>query len=829
MRAQLTRHVSRRLLANRALAVLPICPSLARPAFRAYPLVCRVARVNQRRAFFQLFQKPPRVLKEVESEPGYETFLRYSAAARNHTRPPLVSELVAAWREFFGYKAKNGRVVNSTQADCALRVLLYLHRSEGSEGSQGSEGSEGSEGTDNAQLSADDLRLARDCLSKPPRDSVDKHLKLSRLLYREIRRKVLGIQARPFHDVKWEVQRKTMEAPGYAKDFYPLLSALAQFGQAIEAKEMLLEYWRNLEDSKLATNRSLHLWMPVIRGLAREGHQKELLNIVSQAQKSGLEFDPSMHGVVSTFFAQQNNVSQTKHWFQKSISNELPPAPATYYEILKFALRNDQKEWAEGIFQNLLSRLESGPLRGHKSCWDTAFQWAVLLHGKGNEHLEHMFQVAYEQTKNTPSSQPNIGSINGLLKVAIEKKDPYMAERFVSLSKKLGFTPNFKTYILQIEYRMLANDLDGAYRAFQALQNQEETYKDREVPILNHFIRALCEATKPNYERVLEVTSYLEQRHVTLEPETVAAICLAFLKNDETFEVMDTLSLHTLHYSIDERRMVCRTFVDYCLDDNNSTARVWDAYTLLRQFFPELEVEDRLLIMDAFFDRRRSDMACHVFSHMRSHPNQSYHPNERIYVHALQGIGRSPDPDSLRMIHNMLKMDTTIQPNTLLYNGLMIAYIACGAPHRALEYWEEITRSPEGPSYATLELVFRAYQITSRGDGPTRELWQKIRKLDIEVPVDVYVAYVTSLAAHSHIEDVKDLLDKMEEEVGAQPNARTLAYIINAFRLRHLRDEFEEWAKQDYRAAWEKMKHQFRRRKADIGAPRYMIMRPWKA
>ncbi|KAI0601291.1 complex I intermediate-associated protein [Biscogniauxia sp. FL1348] len=820
MRAQLTRHVLRRRLANRASAVLLVRPSLVRPALRPYPLACRAVRVNQRRTFFQLFQKPPRVLKEVETEPGYETLLQYGAAVRNDTRPPSVSELVAAWREFFGYKAKNGRVVNSTQAKCAHQVLLYLHRSETSEAP---------EGTDNTQLSVDDLRLARDCLSKPPRDSVDNHLELSRALYREIRRKVLGIQARPFNDVEEEVRRKTLEAPGYGKDFYALLSALAQFGRAIEAKELLLEYWKKLESFKLATNRSLHMWMPVIRGLAKEGHQKELLYIVSQAQKVGLEFDPSMHGVVSTFFAQRDNVVDTKHWFEKSISNELPPAPATYYEILKFCLRNDQKEWAEGIFQNLLSRLESGPLLGHKSCWDTAFQWAVLLHGKGNEHLERMFQVAYEQTRDTPSSQPNIGSINGLLKVAIEKNDPYMAERFISLSKKLGFKPNFKTYILQMEYRILANDLDGAYAAYQALQSEEETYKDREIPILNRFIRALCEATKPKYDRVLEVTSYLEQRHVTLEPETVAAICLAFLKNDETFEVMDTLSLHTLHYSIDERRMVCRTFVDYCLDDNNSTARVWDAYTLLRQFFPELEVEDRLLIMDAFFDRRRADMACHVFSHMRTHANPSYRPDERIYARALQGIGRSADPDSLKMVHNMLKMDTTIQPNTLLYNGLMIAYTACGAPHKALDYWEEITRSPEGPSYETLELVFRAYQITSKGDGPTRELWQKIQKLEIDVPMNVYVAYVTSLAAHSHIEDVKDLLDKMEDEIGVRPDAKTLAYTINAFRLRHLRDEFENWAKQDYRAAWEKMRSKYRRRKADIGAPRYMITRPWKA
>ncbi|KAI5926936.1 complex I intermediate-associated protein [Camillea tinctor] len=817
MRAQLTRHVLRRLLANRASAVLSTRPGLARPTLRAHPVVCRVAGVHQRRTFFKLFQKPPRVLKELEAEPGYDTLLRYGAAANNSTRPPTASELVTAWREFFEYKAKNGRVVNSTQATCALRVLRYLFRTENSDEA------------DNAQLSADDLRLARDCLTKPPRDNFTEHLKLSRALYSEIRRKALGFRARPFDNIRMKVKLKNLEAPGYAKDLYPLLSALAQYGEALEARDLLLEYWSKLKESKLDSNRSLHMWMPVIRGLAKEDRQEELLDTVSQAQKAGLDFDPAMHGVVSTFFARRDDVTQTKRWFQKSISHELPPSPATYYEILKFALRNKQEEWAGGIFKNLLSRLETGPLRGHKSCWDTAFQWAVLLHGKGNEHLEHMFQVAYEQTKDAPTSQPNIGSINGLLRVSIDKNDPYMAERFMSLSEKLGFTPNFKTHILRMEYRILAGDLDGAYRAFQALQGLEETYKDREMATLNRFIRALCQAPKPIYERVLEVTSYLEQRRVTVEPETVAAICLTFLKNDESLEVIDTLSLHTLQYSIHERQTVYKTLVGYCLDEKNSTARIWDAYALLRQFFPELEVEDRLRIMDTFFDRRRSDMACHVFGHMRAHKNRAFRPDERVYTRALQGIGRAADPESLRTIHNMLKMDPTIQPNTMLYNGLMIAYIACGAPYKALEFWQEITRSPEGPSYATLELVFRAYQATSRGDGPSRELWQKIKNLDIEVPVNVYVAYVTSLAAHSHIEDVKYLLDNMQDEVGIRPDAETLAYTINAFRLRHLRDEFEEWAKQDYGEAWATMRQKYRRRTADIGAPRYRITRPWRA
>ncbi|KAI1501896.1 complex I intermediate-associated protein [Biscogniauxia marginata] len=814
MRSQVTRHVLRRRLATRASAVPPLRSGLPRPAFRTYPVGCRAARMHQRRTFFKLFQKPPRVLKEIETEPGYETLLRCNAAVNDNVRPPPTSEVVKAWRDFFRYKSWYGRVVNATQADCALQVLQYLHRSEAGDG---------------VQLSADDLRLARDCLSKPPRDIVDHHLEFSRVLYREIRRKVLGIQVFPFHDVTLEVKMKNLEAPEYAKDLSSLLSALAQYGRALEAKDMFLAYRKKLEDKNLATVLSQQMWISVIRGLAREGHEEELLEIISQAGEAGVEFDPAIHGIMSTFFAQRDNVAETKYWFDRPISRDLPPAPSTYYEILKFALRNNQREWAVSIFQTLVSKLESGPLWGHKTCWDTSFQWAVLLLGKGNDHLMHMFKVAYEQTQDKPTSQPNIGSINGLLKIAIEKKDPYMAERFISLSKKLGFEPDFKTYILQMEYRILAGDLDGAYTAYQALQSLEESYKDREMATLNQFIRALCDAPKPNYERVLEVTSYLEQRHVTLEPETVASICMTFLKNDETYEVIDTLSLHTVHYSLGERQMVRKAFVEYCVDEKNSTARIWDAYTLLRQFFPELEVEHRLRIMDTFFNRRRPDMACHIFSHMRTHDNPSFRPNVQVYVRYLEGIGRCPDIESLRTVHNMLKMDTTIQPNTLLYNSLMIGYIACGAPRRALEFWAEITRSPEGPSYATLEIVFRAYQVTSHGDRPTRELWEKIQKMDIEVPVKVYAAYVTSLAAHGHIEDVKVLLDDMQDTIGARPDLDTLAYVYNALPLRNMRADFEAWAGHEYYSTWEAVLKKYHRREDPMGVTKFKISRPWKA
>lgn len=750
MRSQVTRYVLRRLRALPGLA--PPFSLTHRPVFRAYPVGCRIIRTPQRRTFLGLFRKPPRTLKEPEAEPGYQILLQYRVSEADNVRPPSRFALIKAWRQFFAHKAKYGRTVNSTQALCAHRVLLYLSQP----------------GPGLPELSVKELRFARDYLTAPPEDDPTDHIILAKTLYTEIRRKALGIAgAAPVRRTVGELQVGYNERLGEVRDFYKLLAALAHFGQAREAKDLLVNYYNGWASETSMSMRSRKAWLPTLHGLAREGHEQDLLELLALARKAGLDFDPPVHGIMSAFFARRNNIRETKDWFGKQIHNNDSPSRNTYYEILQFAIRNNEKEWARGVYQDLINRLESGPWRQHKACWDTSFCWAVGLLGKGVDHVEHMFQVCLEKTRDLPNIKPDIVSINSLLRVAVDNNDPYLSERFMSLAEKMGFEPDVKTYMLQMEYRLNANDLDGAYITFQAMPH-EETIES--LPILNQFIRALCAAPQPDYERILEVTSHLEQRLATLEPQTVVSICTAFLKNDEHYEVIDTLSLHAAHYSIKEREMVRKAFVDYCLDRGNSTARVWDAYALLRQFFPEVEAEHRAAIMDGFFDRRRADMACHVFGHMRAHGSPAQRPTLETYVRFLEGVGRCPDAESLRTVHNMLKTDTTVAPNTLLCNGLMLAYAACGDADRALDAWREVTASAEGPSYNSLEIAFRAYEAAPSGDGPARDLWRKMLRLEIDVPPRVCAAYAGALAAHGNVAEARQLLDDMEDLVGQRPD-----------------------------------------------------------
>ncbi|KAK5628630.1 hypothetical protein RRF57_004345 [Xylaria bambusicola] len=781
-------------------------------SFRTYPVGCRVARTAQRRSFFKLFEKPPRTLKDIEAEPGYETLLTYRAAQNENLRLPPIPDLIKAWRDFFGYKAKYNRVVNSTQALCAQQVLDYfIQRST----------------VEDVPFSLDDIHLAMQCLEKPPRDDPQDHLELSRALFRETRRRELNIEPGRFHNVTLDFRLK--DQLGESKYLHSLLVALSQYGRAVEAKDIFLQSLSNAKQPTISEFNPRHSLLPILYGLAKEGQEQALREVVKEAVKFGVPYDVGIQGVMTTFFAQRNNFEETKFWWARPIRKGSHPSPQTYYEVLQFALRNNQRDWAMEIYEDLIAQLETGSLGEYKGCWDVSFQFAFLLLGKGIDQIEHMFNVALDHTKDKPKARPNIGSINALLKCAIDQDDPYMAERFISLSKKMGFQPDMSTYLLQMEYRLRAKDHQGAYATFQALRDLETTSNERELPILNKLIRGLCSSSRPEYENILDVTSYLEQRHVTLEPETVVSICMAFMKNDETYEVIDTLSLHTAHYSMAEREMVRKSFVEFCLDKKNSTARVWDAYVLLRQFFPEVETEDRESIMDALFDRRRPDMACHVFGHMRSHDSIQHRPTLNTYVRCLEGLGRCPDGESLKMIHNMAKMDTTIQLNTQLYNALMIGYIACDISHRALDFWKEITTSPEGPSYATLEIVFRAYEAQPYGDVPAKDLWAKLNRMEVDIPEHVYAAYLTTLAAHNHLPDVKVLLDDYNNIIGKRPDFLTFAYVYNALPSQEMKEDFESWAEHEYTPLWRSLIKKHHRRKDEDGLLHFKVSRPWKA
>jgi hypothetical protein len=404
--------------------------------------------------------------------------------------------------------------------------------------------------------------------------------------------------------------------------------------------------------------------------------------------------------------------------------------------------------------------------------WDVIFQWAVSALGKGVEDVEHMMEVMVRRNPQDDAIRPDVETINGLVELAMSRNDPYLAERYLALGLKSGIRPNAKTFILQMDYRIDAGDLSGAQVGYEALQS-EEIRDGEDLPIVNKYIRALCSVDKPNYDRITSIVADLDERNVRPEADTVSALALLYLKRNDLHDVIDILQAHCFHYTGDERARIRDAFLTYCLDRRNYTTSVWDTYAVIRQIFDETNAEKRVQLMKEFFRRNRSDMACHVFGHMRQHIRPELRPKADTYADCFEGIARCSDAENLYMIHNMMKLDSSIEPSTRLYNSLMLAYIACDEPNRALDFWSDITNSTEGPTYNSIQIVFRACERKPFGDKPAREIWNKMRRMEIEVTPEVSSAYVGALAGQALLPEVKALIENMEADVGYGPDKIT--------------------------------------------------------
>ncbi|KAK4131318.1 hypothetical protein BT67DRAFT_464353 [Trichocladium antarcticum] len=807
MRSQLARNVYLRLLASHG-ALRP-CPARCLAVARhpgPFPLLARRA---PRRTFFGgIFQKPPRMLKEPDLEPGYEVLLHFGSLETENARLPARDDLLKGWRRFIQYKKRHHKVVNPTQALLAIRLLRHLLATEGEMEGRGED------------LGFEDLRTALAVVLRPPRGNPANHRELAKLLYEDIGRRIQRMRSLGIDE---EV---ISEASGGrdGADFQALLDALTQYGGAQEAVARFTEHRQRLQNGAKLPPAVKILWTSVLRGLAKEGREAELLAEYETAEAAGVEYMPTLHEIMTTFYATRDRVPETKHWFEKPIYANWLRSTESYMEVVRFALRNGEQQWLQPVFEQLVNS------KPQKEWWDVIFQWAVLAMDKGVEDIKQMIKAMSKSVDGKRGPKPDAATIDALITAAIEKKNPYLAERFLSLFAELRIAPKASTYILQMDYRLDARDLSGVQAIYEKLLKGEvEVRNDEDLPVLNKYLRTLCAAAEPDVGRILDVTADLEQRHATLEPETVVAICMLFLRNDNQLDVIDTLSLHTVSYSLEERAQVRRAFVDYILDRRTSTARVWDCYSLLRQFFPETDPVDRVRLMDAFFARRRPDMAAYIFGHMRAHDNPAQRPSRDVYVRVLEGLGahHHPDPESLGMVHNMLKMDTTVQLDTRLHNALMMAYAACGEPAAAVEFWRDITRSAEGPSYNSLAIVFWACELQPYGDRTARQIWQKVQRMDLEVPPHVFWAYCGAIAGQGHLEEVLRLIRGMEGTVGSGPGVMTLGVVYNALPGDHKKDCFEEWARAEYPEIWAQLES--KGRKETLAGSQFNIVRNLQA
>lgn len=732
------------------------------------------------RTFLSFFnKKPPREIRAAGFEPGFSTFIEFRSNTVNKVKPPSRDVLLQAVRSFFDHKLRFKKPVNKTQAFVARLVIEYLQadRPGRAGAAQPSNELERTAWLAQPMLHKEDLQKALRALAIHNRYGKSKDVaNLANFVYEELQ--ALKMSLPSWKDAN---ERKRMLSEIHSEDLPRLFTILTRHDQTKMAADLLSRFngvgvdpaTPKSRDDEATRNRLLELHLKVLRGYGREREHFRLREYAKMLCNTGFpythEFAMSMTNVFADIGA--DGEAELREWFEKPLFQEDPKrdrqldhlqSPKAYMDLVTFSSKTGrQPDWLKKALQELCD------FNPPKRWWDVILKWAVCQ-GKDIDHIKKMIGVMEQVNPDDESVRADILTINGMLRVAIAHKEYFLAERINSLASELGLRPDSETHLSLLKARIAGQDSRGAASAFQDVIHAGSITPGSETnEVLNLYLRYLCSTT--DSPTVIGSLSRLEAQQGELEPETVVKVCLKFLRDDRTMEVVDTLGLHLNQFSMDERRIVRKELLTYCLDMSISTARAWDVYSLLRQFLPETSKEDRTQLMKAFFSRKRSDMACHIFGHMRSHADDKIRPDADTYVICLENLGSYPDLDSLTMVHNMFKMDALIQPSTRLYNAFIIAYTGCGQPRKAFEFWRQVANSKDGPTYKSLELVFRACQKLPYGYDRAKVIWDKMQGLEVDVPAPVYDAYILMLAGQAQLDKTKAMLLARHTDYGEEP------------------------------------------------------------
>jgi hypothetical protein len=736
MQFHLTRFVIRQILRNKPLSHIQCCKRVATWGGRGTVAPTGISRTTSR-SLFGFSRKPQREPRRTDLDPGFLALIDLNNKLAVRARPPAADTIKNAFRDLFTSKLKSDETVEELQCEHAITAVYHLRGENLDRGDSG--------------ISTEDLLTALRALRRRKGQvQQEKRLELAGLIFEEL-------QSRR--------KKAVEEFPNFEGTvFHTYIDIIAGSGQALQARELVQKFWE-----AGAKEENKPMWLAILRGFASQQNDEEVSRTIEIMKANGVAFTPEARYALVNSCLEHNNLALAKSWYALATDDGEAPGPRleprTNRIALKMCIRHMDYEWGQELVAKILDQTPE------KKGWDTIFQWAAA-NGKGVDEIERMMNVMVERNKKEGiSSIPDTDTINGLIELANFKNDPYTAERYLSLAHKWRIPLNAETHLLQMDYRIKVGDLDGANHVYQQLKAYE--VGNRDLPLINKLILALCNHPRPDYDTIMEIVNDLTERNTRLEPVTVSALSLLQLQRKELHEVIDLLQSHVFHYELEERAFIRDSMVDFCLDRSNNTSMAWDAYTILRQLFDETDRDTRTRLMNEFFARGRADMGMHVFGHMRQSPLPEKRPTTSTYAQCLEGIAKTPDMSSVETVHNMIKLDYEIEPDTHLYNGLMIAYSACGAAERAMDFWEDIIYSREGPTYNSIRIALRACELMPYGQDKAKDIWKRLKKFEIEINKDIYAAYVAALAGNMLIEESLDMLDKMEAEIGVPPDPLT--------------------------------------------------------
>jgi pentatricopeptide repeat protein len=698
-------------------------------------------------------------------EPGMQVMEDLAEALQQRSRPPETKKLAAAFNDLFISVSKSMRKQQGSKVPIRLTEYYTTHLL--TTFNYLLEQKEAGQNLEDIGMNGFNLISALRILSQAeidPESNADV-AELSSKIY----------QALTTSATKDETKKSPVDGvqqPIPAESYVTILTLSRRSEDALT----FIDHWRGtlLQPSTLLIH--------VIRGLAREGREEQAFKILEsrliRKEEMQLKDMTPEHLKASCeslliHSATSNYTYLTKQLAALFKSSSWEISVPSLRSLLAFSIRINDLDWGKQWFQELTDvRIFFAGRSNTNPPWTSALLW-LAANGHGTEEMERLVTQLLNDSKNSMDKRgPSIASVNALVSFANSRNNPFAAERFLAMGLRFGLAPDGETFLRQMEGRLQAGDVEGAIACYKELDLQEQVPDDLDLPGLNKLLLALCSAKNVDYNLILALLDKLLARKSSLHPETVATLCELFIGRGELGEATDLLKRARLDlYSKRQRELISKALFHLVTGPKLKTLHAWQAYELLVKAFPEIPVQDRTTLMNSFFDRDQSDMACMVFGHMRQSQDRKKRPTADTYVECFEGLCRHPEEDSLQLVHNMLKIDTHVDPSTKLLNGLMLAYMNSFSPGRSIEYWDEILNSQEGPTYNSIVIVLQSCQRAAGGDRVARVIMRRLASLEIDITQEIYAAYLGALTHHGDIETALDLVSKMQADVGLSPDS----------------------------------------------------------
>lgn len=569
------------------------------------------------------------------------------------------------------------------------------------------------------------------------------------------------------------------------------IAVLSKTGSAREARDLLLN------SSFAHAESSLPMWMSVLKGLATESLQKEFWATMTELKNSAGILEQNLLEELTVYLAENDNVQDTKKICNENISQASNLSTRCLTAVVDFCIRNEQFEWGAPILEALQSKSDASDIGS------TIIMWYAAQESDVSKVQRKLGQLLEEGVVH----DFDMNLFNRIIAYAFSKGNAPASAAYLEVAKTMGLRPDGKTYLLQLQHALTSGDMAEAKRFYELMISEDVPVDGSDVLVLNKFVATLSFAPGNNYELIMRAVDTLLERGADLEAETLAGLCHVFLQKDELEEATGLLRHRVDSYPMGDRARVSAVFRQFISDPLVQDQRAFDAYELFRHAFPETPVELRLPLMQSFFDRNRSDLACLVFGHMRQREDLEARPTTEAYAQCFEGIAKCRDVDGLQMVYNMLKLDLEVEQTTRIHNGLMAAYTACQQPFTSIiDHFWKIMDSKEGPTLSSFALALRACETwIPQGAQEARRIMAMMQAWDLVITKELYDCYIGALAGQSEFENVIELIEEMDNDIGERPDVITIGTFYNAIPWQYRKDEVEKWAKAAYPELWDEL------------------------